>query len=158
MGRASIKENKSPYQEAREQLGLTRAKASELLECITDTRLEKIERGTYPAHPDEILVMAEKYNKPELCNYFCVNECPIGNKFVPAVKQKDLPTITLEMLNTINNLNESKERLVEITVDGQITEDELADFKQIKENLDKMSDAIESLKLWTMNAMANQNK
>ena len=148
MGRASIKENKSMYQQAREELKLTRAQASELLECITDTRLEKIESGTYPAHPDEILVMAEKYRKPELCNYYCVNECPIGREYVPEVKPKDLPTISLEMLDTINKLNDQKNRLIEITVDGQISEDEQKDFAKIKENLDHMSMAIDSLKLW----------
>ena len=33
MGRASIKENKNVYQLKREELGLSREKASELLEC-----------------------------------------------------------------------------------------------------------------------------
>ena len=34
MGRASIKENKNVYQLKREELGLSREKASELLECL----------------------------------------------------------------------------------------------------------------------------
>ena len=42
MGRASIKENKTPYQIAREELGLSREKASELLESIPPERIEKI--------------------------------------------------------------------------------------------------------------------
>ena len=148
MGRASVKLNKSMYQTAREDLHLTRAQASELLECITDTRLEKIESGTYPAHPDEILIMSDKYKRPELCNYYCVNECPIGKRYVPEVKIKDLPTITLEMLNTITNLNEQKNRLVEITVDGEISSDEELDFAAIQDNLEHMSRAIDSLRLW----------
>lgn len=42
MGRTSTKENKNSYQLAREELGLTREKASELLETIAPERIEKI--------------------------------------------------------------------------------------------------------------------
>lgn len=41
MGRASIKENKNVYQLKREELGLSREKASELLECVPPERIEK---------------------------------------------------------------------------------------------------------------------
>ena len=43
MGRASVKQNKNKYQLAREELGLSREKASELLETVTPERIEKIE-------------------------------------------------------------------------------------------------------------------
>ena len=41
-----------------------------------------------------------------------------------------------------------KERLVEITVDGHISGDELADFIYIQEELEKISVAVETLQLW----------
>ena len=41
MGRASIKENKNVYQLKREELGLSREKASELLECVPPEKKEK---------------------------------------------------------------------------------------------------------------------
>ena len=148
MGRKSGKENRSIYLQTREELNLTRAQASELLNGITETRLEKLENGKYPIHPEEVLLMADKYRKPELCNYYCANECPIGQEYVPEIEIKDLPTITLEMLNTLSSLDEQKKRLVEITVDGKITPDEAQDFAQIKANLEDMSMAIDSLKLW----------
>lgn len=40
MGRTSTKENKNSYQLAREELGLTREKASELLETIAPSALK----------------------------------------------------------------------------------------------------------------------
>lgn len=43
MGRASVKVNKNIYQIKREELGLTREKASELIGSITPERIEKIE-------------------------------------------------------------------------------------------------------------------
>lgn len=61
MGRASTKENKNIYQTTREALRLTREAAGELLESILPERIEKIENERSLLHPDEVLVMAEKY-------------------------------------------------------------------------------------------------
>ena len=64
------------------------------------------------------------------------------------MKIKDLPQITVEMLATLNSLNKDKERLLEIAVDGMISEDEIPDFLSIQESLEKMSITIDALKLW----------
>ena len=61
MARASTKENKSLYQKTREGLKLTRETASELLETLSPERIEKIENDRTLPHPDEVLVMAQKY-------------------------------------------------------------------------------------------------
>ena len=148
MGRKSTKDNKNIYQEIRESLDLTREKASELLEFISSDRIEKIESEKSNARPEEILKMAEVYDKPELTNYFCSHECPIGKKYVDPIEYKDLSQITLEMLATLNALDKQKNRLIEITVDGKISEDEIEDFKAIKKQLDDMSKTISSLSLW----------
>ena len=95
MARASTKENKNIYHKTREALQLTRETASELLESISPERIEKIENERAPPHPDEVLLMAEKYRKPELCNYYCANQCPIGQQYVPEIKIKDLSQIVL---------------------------------------------------------------
>ena len=128
MARVSTKENKNLYHRTRESLRLTREAASELLESITPERIEKIENERSLPHPDEVLVMAEKYKQPSLCNFYCANQCPIGQQYVPEVKVKDLSQIVLEMLASLNSMNKQKERLIEITVDGEVSEDELKDF------------------------------
>ena len=117
MARVSTKENKTIYHKTRESLGLTREAASELLETIAPERIEKIENQRCLPHPDEVLVMAEKYKQPSLCNYYCANQCPIGQQYVPEIKVKDLSQSVLEMLASLNAMNKQKERLIEITVD-----------------------------------------
>ena len=57
MGRSSTRENKTRYQLAREELGLSREKASELLETIAPERIEKIESERSLPRPDEVLIM-----------------------------------------------------------------------------------------------------
>lgn len=72
---------------------------------------------------------------------------------MPEIKTKELSQITLEMLATLNILTKQKDRLIEITVDGHISENEKTDFLNIRNNLDDMALAIESLKLWIRNTI-----
>ncbi len=148
MGRKSTKENKNIYQISREEMNYSREAAAEQLAFISSDRIEKIENERSLPHPEEVLAMAECYKNPSLCNYFCSHECPIGIEYVPEIKVKELSQITLEMLATLNKLTHEKERLIEITVDGELSEDELPDFLNIKKELEKMALAIDSLNLW----------
>ena len=155
MGRASTKENKNKYQLIREELGLSREKAGELLEIISPERLEKIENErTYP-HPDEVLLMSQKYKKPSLCNYYCSNQCPIGQQYVPEVQVKELSSIVLEMLASLNAVHKQKDRLIEIAADGNISGDEIDDFIYIQEELERISITVETLQLWSERMLAN---
>lgn len=155
MGRKSTKENKNMYQISREEAGMTRDAASEELGFISADRIEKIESEKTLPHPDEILEMSKCYKVPSLCNYYCSHECPIGREYVPEVTSKDLSQITLEMLANLNALSREKDRFIEITVDGEISEDELPDFQNIKSDLEKMALTIDSLKLWIDNTVAS---
>ena len=154
MGRASTKENKNIYQTTREGLRLTREAASELLETVAPERIEKIENERTLPHPDEVLVMAEKYKQPTLCNYYCANQCPIGQQYVPEIKVKDLSQIVLELLASLNAVGKQKDRLIEITADGEVSEDQLEDFIYIQEELERISIAVETLQLWSEQMLA----
>ena len=153
MGKKSTKENKNIYQLNRERLELTREKASELLESVTSDRIEKIESGKSLPHPDEVLAMARCYQNPLLCNYFCSEECPIGRQYVPKVESKMLSQIVLEMLASLNSIDKKKNRLIEITADGEVSDDELKDFVAIQEELEQISLTVESLQLWAETMM-----
>lgn len=155
MGRVSIKENKNPYQVRREELGLSREKASEILGAIPPERIEKIENEKSLPHPDEVLTMSEAYKMPNLCNYYCANECPIGQQYVPEIKIKDLSQIVLEMVASLNAMHRKQERLIEITADGIIEDEEIKDFVHIQEELEKISITVETLQLWSEQMLAN---
>jgi len=148
MARVSTKENKSIYQQKREELGLSRDKASELLEIMTPERIERVENGKFAAYPEEVVAMAEKYQAPHLCNYYCANECAIGRQYVPEIKVKDLSQIILEMLASLNSVRKQQERLVEITADGVVDNDEIEDLIKIQNELEKISITVETLQLW----------
>ena len=88
-------------------------------------------------------------------NYYCTHQCEIGKDYVPEVKIKELSQIVLETLNLLNQLETRKNKFIEISVDGKITEDEIRDFVDIKIELERISMAIDSLKLWTQKMLSN---
>lgn len=155
MGKRSTKENKTKYQLVREELGLSREQAGELLETIPPERIERIENEKVSPYPEEILVMAEKYKRPSLCNYYCSQHCPIGRQYVPEVEVKELSSIVLEMLASLNAVDKKKDRLIEIAADGKIDRDEIDDFIFIQEELERISITVETLQLWSEKMLAN---
>ena len=158
MGRRSTNEKKNIYWISREEAGLTRDAAAEKMEYVSTDRIERIEYEKSDPHPDEVLRMAECYNKPSLCNYYCSHDCPIGQVYVPAVEEKSLSQITVEMLNTLNILNDEKNRFLQIVVDGQLSESEVEDFDRIQKELEQMAMIIDSLRLWSDNLAAKGDK
>ena len=147
MGRQSTKQNKTIYQLYREEAGLTREKASELMDGVSSSRIEKIENGQEPT-PYDVVQMADCYKHPDLCNHFCSHRCEIGERYVPSVEVSDLPNIILETVASLNEIAPMTNRLIQIARDGKITDDELPDFAKISTKLDEISMAIDALNLW----------
>ena len=98
--------------------------------------------------------MAKGYKAPKLCNYYCSNECPIGQQYVPEVKIKDLSQIILEMLPSLNSMKKSQDKLIEISADGIISDSELEDFVTIQKELERISVTVETLQLWSEQMIA----
>lgn len=94
-------------------------------------------------------------NKPSLCNYYCSHECPIGQQYVPEVEIKELSSIVLEMLASLNSVQKQKDRLIEIAADGKIAGDEIDDFIHIQDELERISITVETLQLWSEKMLAN---
>ena len=157
MGRKSTKENKSIWQTTREDLGLTREKAGELVPGFSPERIEKIENGRTQIQPEDVILLAEHYRAPSLLNYYCCNECPIGETQVIRAESKELTQIAVETLNAVNQMDRIKNRLLEIAADGQVRKDEYEDFMKIKGVLDRIAQSVSNLRLW-MDEQIAENK
>ncbi|MCQ2551120.1 MAG: helix-turn-helix transcriptional regulator [Clostridia bacterium] len=149
--------DKSVYRQIREELKLSREKASDIMPGIPPERLERIENGKFEPTPWEVNEMAKAYNKPELRNYYCANRCELGINRVQNVEMKDISQIVLEIINSLNTINTTKDRLVQITVDGKIDDDEIEDFVKIEKQLDDISKTVSSMQLW-VEKMINSGK
>ena len=67
---------------------------------------------------------------------------------------KDLSQIVLEILASLNSMSKNKDRLIEITYDGDISNDEIEDFIQIQRELERISITVETLQLWCEQMLA----
>ena len=153
MAKVSKKDNKSIYQLTRESLGLTREKVSELTN-LPPERIERCETGKVYLQPIDVLELSKCYNKPELCNYYCNHECPIGQKYVPEIKVEGIESTVLKMISSLNTMTKKKDRLIEIIEDGKVTKDEIEDFINIQQSLEKISITVETLQLWVEKMLA----
>lgn len=152
MGKRSVRENKNIYQLSREERELTREAASEALVFLSPERIEKIESGKSAPHPDEVLAMEHAYRNPELSNWFCTHECPIGMKYEQEVKLKSLAQVTVETLAALHAMDEEKNRLIAISVDGRVNDAERRDFDRILSKLNALDRAIRSMQIWLEHA------
>lgn len=110
-------------------------------------RLYRIESGIANPYPEEIHLMADLYNAPELKNYFCKNICPLGDD-LPKAEVADLDRITVRTLSAIRKLGETKELLLDITEDGVIDETEKDDMEKVLRNLEELEQIAQNMKLW----------
>lgn len=110
-------------------------------------RLYRIESGIANPYPEEIHLMADLYNAPELENYYCTNICPLGGE-MPKADLADLDRISIRALSTFRKIGETKELLLDITEDGVISEDEKGDLNKVLKNLEELEQIAQSLKLW----------
>lgn len=110
-------------------------------------RLYRIESGITNPYPEEIHLMADLYNAPELENYYCTNMCPLGGD-MPKADIATLDRISIRALSTFRKLGDTKEMLLDVAADGIIDESEKADMQKILEDLEELEQVAQSLKLW----------
>lgn len=58
------------------------------------------------------------------------------------------------MLASLNAMNKKQERFIEITADGSIGEEEVEDFIEIQNELERISITVETLQLWSEQMLA----
>lgn len=110
-------------------------------------RLYRIESGIANPYPEEIHLMADLYNAPELENYYCTNICPLGRDMA-RVDIESLDRISIRALSSFRKIGETKDLLLDITADGVISDDEKPDMQKILENLEELEAVAQNLKLW----------
>lgn len=114
---------------------------------IDRSRLARIELGSKNPFPDEVLMMSDIYNAPELKAHFCKYMCPLGKDF-PEVESEDLDRISVKALSSFRKISKAKDLLLDITEDGMITEEEKGDLEIIIKTLDEVTQITNELKIW----------
>lgn len=166
---AKTSETKTIFQEVRDDLGLSRLEAANLIAevdngkygYLDENKLVKIEHGTVKMQPDDVVALSKAYNRPELRNYYCCHQCSIGKLDAPEVDDANNVHKTLvEMSVSLESINAKKMRLMEILADGKVDDTEILDLSKILEELEKISMAVEAIQIWCekMKVIRNEEK
>lgn len=153
MGKRATKTLDNMYYKARMEAASenddfsSREKTAELL-GIDRTRLARIELETLFPYPEEVVQMAKVYNAPELLNYFCARECPIGKGNVHEITIDDFDRLALKVLGSLKDIDQLRMSLIAISEDGVIEAAEEKQFYSILDSLDKIATNATSLKVW----------
>ena len=160
MGREATKAAGNPWYEARkkaadydDRLGSREGAAERLGMSVSS--VADAELGLTKCMPvDKAVLMADLYNAPQLLNYYCLHECPIGCRQSLSDKVLGIERVTVKLLKSlkIEDLDEIKDKLVDIAADGVISEDEKPEMREILNYLDELSRTISELK--TIGSMA----
>lgn len=162
MGRDPMKAIENPCFRCRKEAAKyndklnSREGAAELL-GVSVSSLADYELGITKVIPvDKVVLMAELYNAPELKAWYCSSECPIGRSY--PMPSSELTTVERTTLNLLRQLRQDdvekvREKLIDITADGVISEDERVDLSDILTYLDKLIKAAGELRLIGQKAM-----
>lgn len=140
MPKQATKASGNRYYEARmraakwnEQL-LTRAGAVDYLPGVTADSLKKYELDI--TRPPNIVValMADAYNEPELRQWYCTNECPLG-KDCREVPEMPAERALLRLQNSLGEMEQLTRQLSLIMEDGTLDADEQQRIPQLREKL-----------------------
>ena len=154
MGREARKAAGNPWYEARKKAAeyddrlCSREGAAERLgmsvSAVADAGL-----GLTKCMPvDKAVLMADLYNAPQLLNYYCLHECPIGCRHSISDEVVDIDRVTVKLLKglRVDKLEEIKDSLLDIAEDGKITDDEKPELKEALDYLDSLAKTVSELK------------
>ena len=161
MGRGATKAQGNVWYQARIEAAkgnerlLSRFGAAEAMGMSEDA-VKSAELGLYKFMPVEnAVLMADCYNAPELLNYYCINECPIGCNRALSCEVVGIDRVTVKLLKSLKTeeLDSLKARLLDIAEDGIITEEELPDLQEVVDYLDRFSRTVSELKILSEKAI-----
>lgn len=148
----------NPYKSARlhaagtdESLSTAENAAAKLL--IRREKYLQIEQdvpGRKTAEPtaDEVMRMIRLYRAPELRSLYCAEYCPLGYGEEPAPAADSLDRIAVRLLVALRRMEQARDELDNILIDGLVEEGETDRFKQIICTLKELSDQTHALEVW----------
>lgn len=154
MGREATKAAGNPWYEARKKAAeyddrlCSREGAAERL-GMSVSAVADAELGLSKCMPvDKAVLMADLYNAPQLLNYYCLHECPIGCRHSLSDEVLGIERVTVKLLKSlkVDELDGIKEKLIDIAADGIISDDEKPEMRNILNYLDELSRTISELK------------
>lgn len=115
---------------------------------IERSRLARIELGTTSPYPEEVILLADAYNAPELMNYYCTNLCPIGRRIAPKAECHQLDRMAIKILSSLDGLKGLGKVMVRIAADGKVTQNEIPELNRILDAFNQAAKTAAEMQIW----------
>ena len=116
---------------------------------MSEDAIKNTELGLEKQMPvDKAVILADLYGAPYLLNHYCLHECPIGRNRPISDEILSIEQVSVRLLKRlrISDIDELKEKLIDIADDGKITEEEVQDLQEIQKHLDGVYKSISQLR------------
>lgn len=116
---------------------------------MSEDAIKNTELGIEKQMPvDKAVILADLYGAPQLLNYYCLHECPIGKNSPVSDEVLSISQAAVKLLKWMKPslVQQMMDRLLDIAQDDRVTGDEMDDLREIVDYLDGVSVAISQLK------------
>lgn len=104
-------------------------------------------RKTADPTADDVQRMIRLYRAPELRSYYCSGICPLGGGD-PIDCSENLDRISVRLLVALRRMEQARDELDSILLDGLVGENEAEDFKRIIQTLKDLAEQADALEIW----------
>lgn len=123
---------------------------------IDRTRLARIELGSINPYPEEVLLMSDAYDAPQLMNFYCSHVCPIGRQTVEPCEMLEFDRMMFRALGALQDAERISEMIVGIAKDGKVGQDEVEKMRAVMDYLQNVGAAADEMQLWIKKHMKDQ--
>lgn len=113
---------------------LTRSGAAECLPGVTEDSLKKYELDITKTPNTVVALMADAYNEPELRQWYCVHECPLG-KDCREIPDMPAERALIRLQNSIYEMEKLTRQLSLLMENGELDDGEQDVIPQIRDRL-----------------------
>lgn len=116
---------------------------------MSEDAIKSTELGLEKQMPvEKAVILADLYGAPELLNYYCLHECPIGKHMAITDEVLPIERVTVQLLKNlrVSQLRSFMEELVDIAEDGRITPDEAEKLRGVIGYLEEIAVSFSALK------------
>lgn len=121
----------------------SREGASEYL-GMDRTRLSRIELDSQVPLPEDVLLMADLYRRPELCNHYCTRICPIGRKTMLPLIEGSLSEMAIKLYCAAHDMDEPAEKFLRMMADGKLDAMETEELAEIVPEIESFTNVLQS--------------
>lgn len=132
---------KNIYQAAREAAGITQERSAEMIGLsVESVRAYECEKRI--PSDETVLKMIDVYGGNYLAYQHLKYKTAVGNAVLPDISEMPLSNASLSLLHELHDCLKEQEAIVEISMDGKVSDEEQEDWNRIMQKCCKLCTAI----------------